>query len=455
MGDGRRVLRDLRAGDRDIAPRGRLAHAHCRRRVRARAGRRHGVVREHAGGDHGLHHCALPVPGRGAVAIRTVPRDHRPGCRAGGCVLPLCHAAGSRGPVFRHQPRHGADAYFHLALLLGQPAGHDFRHHRVRECRRGTRPDRDRGRHPVAGPVGLLRTSRPGAPDRQEDSRCDQVAQGVAEFQQAEALRQQPGGDRGRLGRPCRRADRCHRQGEGHVDRASSHGWRLPEHRLRAEQVAAAFRQNAVLRRPREGIRLQERQRRVRLQRGDGAGAAHHQEDRAPRLGGALFRARRELHHGRCADHVAVQCSRRWPGDHHPQHRHRHGWRTVRSAHPRAGRSGLLHVGHDLGDSRVAVTSRRARGWPHRQRAGPGLPPVRRQRHHRAAGAASPDARRHGRDRADAAPVRRRGHPGSDQPPRRASSSGTTRRRWRCGAARGPTSTASGSGFRGGSPASS
>ena len=88
--------------------------------------------------------------------------------------------------------------------------------------------------------------------------------------------------------RPCRGADRRHRQGQGDVDRAPPHGRRLPEHGLRAEQVAAALRQNAVLRRPREGIRLPQRQRRVRLQRGDGARTGHHPQDRAPRLGGTL-----------------------------------------------------------------------------------------------------------------------------------------------------------------------
>ena len=392
MDHGNRVLRRLRARHGHIAPRGRFADADRRGRVRPRPGRGHGVLREHARRHHGVRHRAPSVPRRRARAIRAIPHGDRPRRRKGRCVLPLRPETGAGRSVLRDQLKHGADADFRLAVLLGEPARHVLRHRRLCERRRGARPDRVDRRHPLTGAVDLLRTARPGAADRQEDPGGHQGAQGPAQVQEAAALRQQPGRHRRGFRGPRRSPDRRHREGQGDPDRAQSNGRRLPEHRLRAEQVAVAFGQDAVLRRARQGVRLQERHGGVRLRRGDGTGATHHQEDRAARLGRALHRARRELHHGGCTHHLAVQHPRRRSRDHDPEHRHRHRRRAVRAADSGIGRGWLLHVGHDLGDPRVAVPVRGAGRRTDRQRAGPGLPTIRRRCDHGGAGAPSVDA---------------------------------------------------------------
>ena len=283
-----------------------------------------------------------------------------------------------------------------MAVLLGQSAWHVLRHRRLRERRRGTGPDRVGRRHSLARAVDLLCPARSRAADRQEDPRRHQVAQSAAQVQEAASLRQQPGRYRRRFRGPRRSADRRHGEGQGDLGRTAPHGRRLPEYGLRAEQVAAALGQDAVLRRARQGIRLQECHSGVRLRRGHGTRAAHHQEDRTARLGGALHRARSELHHGGRPDHVALQRSRRRSRDHDPQHRHRHRRRAIRATDFRVGRGRLLHLGHHLGDPRVALAVRGAGRWPNRQRTGPGVPAIRCRRDHGGAGAAPLDARRRG-----------------------------------------------------------
>ena len=135
-----------------------------------------------------------------------------------------------------------------------------FGHRRLRERGGRARAGCVRRRHPFPHPVDFLCPLGPRPPHRQEDSGRREGAQGAQRVQEAQALRQQPGGDRRRLRRLGRGAHRGDGEGQGHPDRAPSHGRRLPEHGLRAEQVPDPFRQDAVLCGAGAGVWVQERE---------------------------------------------------------------------------------------------------------------------------------------------------------------------------------------------------
>ena len=204
-------------------------------------------------------------------------------------------------PFFAINSGDVGDARAYLDVLLGQPNRHAGRHGGVCERRRSARSARFARRHPLAGADRLVRVAGRLSAHRQEGAGCLQGQCRSAPLQEAKALRRQHGGRRRWFRRSGGGADRSDGEGQSDPDRASQDGRRLSEHRLRAEQSAAALGKDALLRFPRRGVRLQEGQRPVRFRGRDGARPARHQEDRASRLRGTLYRPRRGVRDGgRC-----------------------------------------------------------------------------------------------------------------------------------------------------------
>jgi len=101
-------------------------------------------------------------------------------------------------------------------------------------------------------------------------------------------IRPQSGGDRRGIGRAGLGVHRRDGAREGHADREAPHGWRLPQHRLRAVQGAAQDRARAFADPERIEVRHPQRHRGVRFRRGHGARAARGAGGRASRFGRAL-----------------------------------------------------------------------------------------------------------------------------------------------------------------------
>ena len=260
------------------------------RRRRLRAGARHaaGVVRVVDWRHAGLSVRTLHLPGLGAgpagPSAREAERGRPPRRR-----LPPGHLAAAAGaPVLGRQPGDGADTDRHLDLLLGQPARHAASHGHLClrrhaadavPCRPGAR-DRPRA-------AGWLFAVRQAPGGRHQRAACLQALEGPP----PEAVRLQRGSHRRRLRGSRGVLHRGRHQGQGGADRKTPHGRRLPEHRLRAQQGAAAIGEAARPDVTRARLGHRRSQGVVHVLGCDGPRDPRHQGDRAARLARALHRS--------------------------------------------------------------------------------------------------------------------------------------------------------------------